>query len=141
MRNKLTHIFLILWQLPQFLLGRYLSKKSLPVHKIKGVKIYLTNNIDGISLANTIMFNYLALEGTWLIKHEYGHVIQSRMLGWLYVPIILIPSYIWYRYVERISKIKGSEWGLSVYYKFYTESWANKLVGIKVPKYKDIKKS
>lgn len=57
-----------------------------------------------------------------LLIHEYGHTIQSLILGIFYVAIVLIPSLIWcgfpyfkkYRQIKRIS-----------YYKFYTESWAN----------------
>lgn len=59
-----------------------------------------------------------------LIVHEYGHTIQSLILGFLYVPIILIPSLIWcglpcfknYRKIKKIS-----------YYSMYAESWANSL--------------
>lgn len=59
-----------------------------------------------------------------LIVHEYGHTIQSLILGFLYVPIILIPSLIWcgLPYFKNYRKIKNVS-----YYSMYTESWANSL--------------
>ena len=61
-----------------------------------------------------------------MYKHEFGHCIQSLILGPLYLPIIGLPSLIWsccfdkYRQKHNIS-----------YYSFYTEKWASKLGGVK----------
>lgn len=61
-----------------------------------------------------------------VLKHEKGHTKQSYILGWLYIPIILIPSMVWcgcfnwYREKYNIS-----------YYSFYTEKWADVLGGVK----------
>ena len=60
----------------------------------------------------------------YLLIHEYGHTIQSLILGPLFIPIIAIPSIIWaltpllkrYRNRKRFS-----------YYRFYPEAWANHL--------------
>ncbi len=56
--------------------------------------------------------------------HEYGHTIQSLMLGVLYLPIIGVPSMIWcmtpYFQRKRIRK------NIS-YYSFYPERWADRL--------------
>ena len=59
-----------------------------------------------------------------MIKHEYGHTIQSKKLLLLYIPIIGIPSLVWNKFFRkyRIRKQRS-------YYSFYTESWANKLGG------------
>ena len=59
-----------------------------------------------------------------LLQHEYGHSIQSLILGWLYLPVIGLPSFIWcnlpvfeaYRNKKEVS-----------YYSFYPERWANRL--------------
>ena len=59
-----------------------------------------------------------------ILLHEYGHTIQSLLLGPLYLPIIAIPSALWCflpwcrqkRKVEQLS-----------YYSFYTEKWADRL--------------
>lgn len=59
-----------------------------------------------------------------IIKHEYGHCIQSLILGPLYLLVIGLPSFMWcnvpyfetWRGKRRIS-----------YYSFYPERWANLL--------------
>lgn len=57
-----------------------------------------------------------------LVVHEYGHTIQSLVLGPLYLIIVGLPSILWaalppFRKMRREKKIS--------YYSFYTESWAN----------------
>lgn len=61
-----------------------------------------------------------------LVRHEYGHTIQSLFLGVLYLFIIGIPSIIWAGCFEKYRTKNNIS-----YYSFYTESWANKLVGLK----------
>jgi len=57
-----------------------------------------------------------------LLRHEYGHTIQSLILGPLWIFVIGIPSIIWcgcfgkYRFMHNIN-----------YYSFYAEAWANRL--------------
>ena len=58
------------------------------------------------------------------IYHEQGHSKQSLALGWLYLPIIGLPSLLWNRWYYHGKKKKCS------YYDFYTEKWANRLAGI-----------
>lgn len=67
-----------------------------------------------------------------VLVHEYGHTIQSIILGPLYLPVISIPSGLWcnlpqaagYRKKHKIS-----------YYEFYPEKWADDL-GEKVCRHK-----
>lgn len=65
-----------------------------------------------------------------LLRHEYGHTIQSLILGPLYLVVIGLPSLIWagcfdkYRLNRHVS-----------YDRFYPESWANRL-GAKIAKEK-----
>lgn len=58
--------------------------------------------------------------GVRKIRHEYGHSCQSRILGWLYIPVIVIPSALHNLYV-RIARKLGKD---PDYYSFYTERWA-----------------
>lgn len=69
--------------------------------------------------------NFIVQESFERLKvHEYGHTIQSLLLGPLFLPVIGIPSCLWanlpglkrYRKKHQIS-----------YYSFYTEKWANHL--------------
>ena len=59
-----------------------------------------------------------------LLVHEYGHTIQSLVLGPLYLIIIGIPSTLWgflpHYHTKRRTK------GIS-YFSFFTEAWANSL--------------
>ena len=59
-----------------------------------------------------------------LLVHEYGHCLQSILLGPLFFPVIAIPSIIWAAvpYFERLRKRKGLS-----YYHLYCEKWANKI--------------
>lgn len=61
-----------------------------------------------------------------VVKHEsIGHGTQSRILGWFYLLVIGLPSIIWAGlYGSIIPYTKNG------YYKWYTESWADKLAGI-----------
>ena len=59
-----------------------------------------------------------------LLVHEYGHCLQSILLGPLYFPVIAIPSVIWASvpYFERLRKRERLS-----YYHLYCEKWANAL--------------
>ena len=52
-----------------------------------------------------------------LVVHEYGHTIQSLILGPFYFLIVGLPSVIW----GMVKKPDQS------YFSFYTEKWANHL--------------
>ena len=57
-----------------------------------------------------------------LLVHEYGHTIQSILLGPLYLIIIGIPSTLW-GFLPVFARTR-KEKQLS-YFSFFTESWAN----------------
>ena len=125
--KNLRNFFLILWQLPQDLVGLimypFVGKKKLLQVSEYGTRVYEADNMQGgISLGNFIyLSNYSATKDT-TIAHELGHTEQSRILGWLYVFVIGIPSMCWAAFKPREK----------CYYEFYTESWANKCAGLKV---------
>ena len=57
-----------------------------------------------------------------LVQHEYGHTIQSLILGPLWLFAIGIPSLVW------CGCFKGYRGRRKVgYHSFYTEAWADKL--------------
>ena len=70
------------------------------------------------------LFVFLSKGREDVLPHEFGHSIQSLILGPLYLLVIGLPSIIWaglpacenIRRKRRIS-----------YYDFYTECWANRL--------------
>lgn len=59
-----------------------------------------------------------------LLVHEYGHTIQSLILGPLYLIIIGIPSTLW-GFLPYFSRKRRKE-NIS-YFSFFTEKWANYL--------------
>ncbi|MDR0751575.1 MAG: hypothetical protein LBF12_03175 [Christensenellaceae bacterium] len=61
--------------------------------------------------------------------HEFGHTIQSLILGPFYLLIIGIPSFVWCN-SKRFIELRKT--GVS-YFSFYTERWANYL-GEKISK-------
>ena len=127
---KLKDVVMFIWQLPQIIIGLLKTiGMGRYVHMVDGVRIYISDGMDGMSLGNVIIINPNVPEGTWLVKHEFGHVIQSRILGWLYIPVIFIPSYLWYCFICFIERKYNIDVNsiLDLYYKFYTELWANRL--------------
>lgn len=59
-----------------------------------------------------------------LLRHEYGHSIQSMILGPFYLPLIVLPSLVWAG-TPRLEHYRSSH--KYSYYRFYTERWANVL--------------
>ncbi len=59
-----------------------------------------------------------------LLVHEYGHTVQSLILGPLYLPVMGIPSTLWGFLPYCYNKRKAQN--LS-YFHFFTERWANAL--------------
>ena len=93
----IKEFFLILWQLPQDIVGLF----TLLVCKLRkrttvkmGDRIIVEWGLfSGMSLGHFIFVHSALLTTT--VKHEYGHTIQSRYLGWLYLFVIGLPSIIW----------------------------------------------
>lgn len=126
MAKKLWTILMFFHQLPQTLLGLFLTfyyKGEIVQWKINGliVTVIFTKKISGsVSLGQLVFVNENA--GMNTVHHEFGHCIQSQYLGWLYLIVIGLPSIIWafiHTYCKWFQK-----WS---YYSFYTEKWANKL--------------
>lgn len=141
----IKEIVLYIWQLPQNLLGLILILFYRPETHIilhNGNKVYFSRNMaGGISLGKYSIINsyYAGLKSESktmkpieelvqldVVKHEgIGHGTQSRILGWFYLLVIGLPSIIWAGlYGSIIPYTKNG------YYKWYTESWADKLAGI-----------
>jgi len=59
-----------------------------------------------------------------LLVHEYGHTIQSLILGPIYLIVIGIPSTLW-GFIPSLNKKRKNE-EIS-YFSFFTEKWANYL--------------
>ena len=59
-----------------------------------------------------------------LVVHEYGHTVESMILGPLYLPLVVVPSLIWagLPVCERLRRRRNIS-----YYDLPIERWANVL--------------
>lgn len=111
---------LYIWQLPQNLVGVVLRSiyKGTDTDYEGAVVRRSAKMKGGISLGRYIIVSENATYGT--VMHEYGHCIQSRRLGWLYLLVVGLPSI-----------IRASMGRPETYYDFFTEKWADKLGGVR----------
>lgn len=120
------------WELPQNILGAIAVKifNASPYTTYKDAQVYSWNIAGGMSLGKHIFLPFRELDPNTFavqihIKHEYGHTLQSKRLGWLYLLVIALPSFLWCWLGKEHRRKTGK-----TYYDFYTESWADKLAGI-----------
>lgn len=115
------------WQLPQNLLGiiyrENIESVHYPISNSDNYKVYLKWTQGAVTLGKYIFIYKECVTLPYIIKHESGHVKQSKMLGPLYLLIIGIPSILWAATHRYILPEKDYFW-------FYTEKWANKLAGL-----------
>lgn len=120
--NILKQICLYLWQLPQNIVGlvvlMFVCHKE--KHTVAGVDFYYSKTFPGgISLGKYII---IGSKNEKTVKHEFGHCIQSRYLGPLYLLVIGLPSIIWASLYGTVIPYSSNG-----YYRIYTEKSADKL--------------
>ena len=121
--NYLKKILLYIWQLPQNLIGLLLLLfiRNEIAHSLNNIRFYYSINFPGgITLGEYVI---VGTKQELTIKHEYGHVLQSRILGPLYLFVIGLPSLIHAAIGNKLCCGKHPEG----YYHFYTEKWADRL--------------
>ncbi len=112
------------WGLPQNLLGLALwllcPGEKAPCFHGAAVKRWKLRGCAGVG-----MFLFLSQGAPRrILVHEYGHSLQSVLLGPLFLPVIGLPSLLWAglpaagRYRRR--RGRSYDW-------FYPERWANRL--------------
>ena len=131
---SIRNILYWIWQLPQNLLGvlwRNIKKDSIITDisnndiKSVGAKAYLIKAGGTVTLGKYVFISQTYRDQGMTIKHECGHVKQSKMLGPLYLIVIGIPS-ILHRWLNDYIGCDEE----SGYSHFYTEKCADKLMGI-----------
>ncbi len=132
--KRMLYLLLYIWELPQNLLGLILLmyfklKKYDLTFERKGTRLFVKAPI-AISLGSYIFWN-IDLENKIFIlnnvnkQHEYGHSIQSKILGPLYIAIIGITSSLRVAFARYYYKKYKCKW--MNYYKGFPENWADKL--------------
>jgi hypothetical protein len=140
----MKRFLLILWQLPQVFLGEliFLFQKLFAFSEISRHELssgnhtflssYATvynikqrNVIMGFSLGRRIFlycnkdwfdgYSRNTLKRDEILRHEFGHCVQSLYLGWLYLIVIAIPSLLVTGVSSNMAEL------------LYTERWADKI--------------
>ena len=122
---RLAPLIQATWGLPQTLVGLMLFLALRRRHRVRWYRSAIVTEWQlesGLSLGQFIFVPKQCPHP--LVIHEYGHTIQSLLLGPLYLPCIVVPSLAWagipacerYRQRHRYS-----------YYRFLCERWANRL--------------
>lgn len=112
------------WGLPQTLAGAllYMKHRRDEHFSYRGATATVWDSDRGVSLGKFIFVP--GKSSDFLIDHEYGHTIQSLILGPLYLPLVGAPSMAWNRLPYFINK--RNETGRS-YYSAIFERTANTL--------------
>jgi hypothetical protein len=121
-----------IWSQPQTLIGWIVSLFFSKERKIKYEKALLLSTSDmningkvfgyGLTLGKYII---ISKSGYKYVKHEWGHSIQSLILGPLYLPLIGITSLFWACLSLCIYLFTGKAMTETEYYKNPFEAWAN----------------
>ncbi len=129
MNKKLYWVLQMTWALPLNLIGGlaafiFARKKAFSFH---GARVAYWNRKNSSMAVGRFIFLEKGMpdkEESRVLYHEYGHTIQSVLLGPLYLPVIAFPSLFWAgagicrRYRMKMRKS---------YYDFYPERWADRL--------------
>lgn len=113
------------WGLPQNLLGLtlWLFCKGEAQPRFHGAAVKRWRRSSGSAGIGMFLFLQEGYDRE-LLLHEYGHSLQSIILGPLFLPVVGLPSLLWAelpvarRFRQRHKKS---------YYWLYCESWANRL--------------
>lgn len=123
---------LVLWELPQNILGCFLLCLLAAGGGIR--RIYWEEGrlfVRGRAAVSLGAFVFWAVSpGGFLAsqankRHEYGHSVQSRLLGPLYLLLVGLPSCARMLYARLYRACTGRPW--TGYYRGYPESWADRL--------------
>lgn len=124
-KGSRTNDMRAIWELPQNIVGCMVLTftKTIYAYSYLDANVYVWYSNKGLSLGKYI---FVPVKSNLdYVKHEYGHTLQSKYLGWFYLLVIGLPSIVWagcfksYRKKHNIS-----------YYAFYTERWADRLGGV-----------
>ncbi len=118
----LAQVFHALWGLPQTLVGVALYAATAGCARTRFHTALVTSweLSSGMSLG---MFVFVPREYPQpLLVHEYGHTVQSLVLGPLYLPLVGLPSLIWANMPALRRWREGRQMS---YYAFPIERWAS----------------
>jgi len=134
----LIRCFLFAWEFPQNIIGlaTYLNlkrKDKILRTEFGQERFFIETPHRGVSLGIFVFWTkrsnrYKNLANDCKL-HEFGHSIQSRMLGPIYLVIVGLPSAMRHLYSIWHIRKTGNNW--DAYYAGFPENWADKLGGVK----------
>jgi len=127
----------LLWEAPQTALGALLlgaeAVRGRILHlEVEGGRLVVESRGTGVSLGYVVFWSQE--DSRWHAldlrnrAHELGHAEQSRMLGWLYLSVVGVPSVSRAAYAFLYREITGRRW--DGYYDGFPEDWADRLGGV-----------
>lgn len=122
----MKNILLWIWQLPQNLIGFILSRFCVKYYDHYSREKFFNS---AVSLGDYRIFqeNQITVLG---LKHEFGHSIQSRILGPFYLIFIGLPSLIGNIWDRVFHKKWNAEKRYIWYYNLSWEKWADELADV-----------
>ncbi len=127
MKTLLFRIWQWTWGFPQSLIGFIicLLHKNAPHREYHGCVVTRWKQSGSMSLGMFLFLSQRSYDGDPQVQvHEFGHAVQSVILGPLYLLVMGIPSFLWCN-LKPCRKLRRKK-GVS-YYSLYTESTANYL--------------
>ena len=122
---RVARLWQVVWGLPQTAIGScmfFLLRHTNRWARYRSAYVMEWKLDSGLSMG---MFIFVPRDTPRsLLVHEYGHTLQSLLLGPLFLPVVVLPSLVWaglpqarrYRARKNFS-----------YYRFPVERWANRL--------------
>lgn len=139
-RHAAWQVLLALWEAPQNALGVVQLALHVALRHVRRARVERARLMielsrgSAVSLGAFVFFterdNPFVPVGPENRDHEYGHSIQSRWLGPLYLPVVGVPSLARVAYAIAHRTLTGRRWG--GYYAGYPERWADRLGGADV---------
>lgn len=130
-------VLLFVWELPQNLLGIGALAYDRAIGYVVRIafereRLMIETRRRAISLGLFVFWT--SRSNRWIEldqrnrNHEWGHSVQSRILGPLYLPVVGVPSTLRVIYLIAYRKIKGRRW--QGYFDGFPENWADRLGGV-----------
>jgi hypothetical protein len=124
---------LCLWELPQNVAGLVWLGIARVTGSVRGIawdrgRLMIENRHVGVSLGLFVFW----FGDAKTRDHEWGHGLQSQLLGPLYLLVVGLPSVLRVLYARLFRAATGRGW--TRYYDGFPEDWADRLGGVARPR-------
>ena len=125
------------WCLPQTLVGFLYFISSRKNHvKVERFRHAVVTTLDREHTGGFCWGRYIFIDRTpdeHTVKHEYGHTLQSFILGPLYIPLVWGRSRVLYLKYMRLRREDPEEFARQQprYFRQFPENWADRLGNVK----------